>query len=432
MTLTTLQQPATPPKTPGPRMTQLMRKAAAHDLTETVLPPAPVSRRPSALRRLQLISAGVMVVVGGLTALGSGQIIAGLVSSPDPTTSYAQLASIRTDALTAGNVVARAQLGAKDATSAQVNASLNHAGEMVLASAAADPASRPQLVTVNRELTSYGQQLQLALSANNPRAARVALAAADAIYDQQLDPELTAVEKSARSLSSPPASTWWFWLSLVLQIGGASALVWASVATARLTHRYVNLGLVAGLVGMATMAITTGVISGAATDATDAQHSSTLTQVYNVERAQRLAADTDRLQLRATLKRSWPNTTRNTVATLIAETRNLGSTAGAAALGDQLASLTEQQDALAARLDSAQWTFATQTFITPRSGLNTDLAATNQAAQATITTITKATGPQRQATTIGLVLVTVLQGLVAAAGALAIGWSFDRRLREYR
>lgn len=432
MTTPDVTQSSTKPKARSPRMTALIHHAAAADLAETALPAAPPSRTPTALRRLQWIGAGVVVIVGGLTVLGSGQIVAELHATPEPTASYIQISTIRSDVLAAGNLVAREQLGSNDATIARVNATVDHAATMVLAHAAADPSSRPQLAVINRQLNSYSQQLQVALSTSDSRTARAALASADAIYDRQLGPSLTAAENAALVSSISFKANVWFWVSVAVQVAGAATLVWASVATARLTHRYVNIGLVSGLAATVALIIASSVVFSTATSATSAAHSSTVASAYTISRVQQLTALTDRIQLRGVLDHTWPVARSVQALNNSAEARALGLKRPASAINSSIVKLTNQQDALTARLDSAEWAVAKAAVAGTRTALTTDLTSMNASSAGAMSSLSDSTDQQRQETTIGLVLVTVLQGLIAAVGALAIGWSFDRRLREYR
>jgi len=218
------------------------------------------------LRRLQLVAVALLLAFGALAVTALAVSYNAAVAATGSLSQYNRLADARIQALGVQQAANTWAVAPSAATRSQVGARLaDLAG--TLADATGNAEDRDRIVPLTGALVSYGMTLRDALNADGAASAAI-LAKADAqLATEILAPLETATAAAADRVAAELATNW-----LPLVIGGVilagGGLAAVLVALARASHRYLNLGVAAGLlcalVSVAVVGATTSTASATA------------------------------------------------------------------------------------------------------------------------------------------------------------------------
>jgi hypothetical protein len=397
------------------RLAPLLEIASAPDLDQTVLPALPPSTTAPRLRRVQALVVIALLALGAISALQLFDLRSQLASAPQLAAQYDRLAMIETDLSEAGNLASLRSAGAKPA---QVTARLNSAAAGLVTAAAQRPGDQEALASLGAATTRYG-----ALLLASPLSAQD-ITAADQILTTELLPKLATLranlqtEAAQRSWSSNAVV---LWAGTLLALG---ALVLGLIELARLSHRYLNVGVAVGLLAAIGVAITglSGVDQATAADATSRE-----TKFATV-----VAVSESRLnlvELRQHLSRS-ALAKAATAETSAAETALLGRLQASAELPKATSALLTRYRVVQAAFAKGAFAEATAALVAKET-TTVDEAFAKAAAASTKSAITTATKSSSDAVTsllIEAILVLVFTGLGATSAYLGV----SLRLKEYR
>lgn len=412
---------------PG-KLTAVMTAAAAADLSEISLPPAPASRTPQLLRRYQLLSVIVLLLLGLGAATATMQLRTALSQGPGIVDQYARIGTVHSELLTAGNAAARNLLAPSTANRKQLTSSLDHAHELLLQAAAERPQDAEQLQVLSAGLIDYDRLLSESAGGSGS-SARAALVKADALLDAQLAPAIDSLRAQLASEAGQDSWSGWAWLLAIAAVVALAVLIMVSVGTARITHRYLNRGVVGALLAAVVIVILGATAINRAGDALDLDQSSELQTTVSIASGRAALNQVDRLQLRGALDHTWST---KTTAAVTQATRVAQATARAnkATLAPALRAVIKTQEGISTRLTKNDWTGAARTLTSTQSA--TGLADVDTAANTATATTVKAAAQQLTDAAwvmLALVIAQVIVTLIAMVLAL---WGLDRVLREYR
>ncbi|MCA0294978.1 MAG: hypothetical protein LCH96_06625 [Actinobacteria bacterium] len=390
----------------------------------------PRSTSPRFLRQLEVIVALAAVLAGVLAGWVILDLRSDLASSPQRTEQYARLGEVNHALLAAGDLAARSTIAGETAGGALAGAAgdqLATAAGLLVDAAQARPGDADQLNQISQEVSRYAQELARARGAERAQALTL-LGAADTQLDRTLslitDLQATLAQEAAgQPVTQNAALVVWPMLALL------AVVVWASWALARLSHRVVNLGLVATAVAILLLMATA---LGAQTSATEAAKVSRTEQFAHVVNLAGTVNGLDRAQrvlTTAVLRHSWGSAQDDAYTTAFAAAQK-------AASGEKLPSLkgydTAKQE-LATQMAKGDWTGAANT-LTAADDKSLDVVADNvrqSAATKTEAALAEATSAPEDARG-ALVVQLVLAIGFALAGAVLGVLGIARRLQEYR
>ncbi len=396
-----------------------------------VVTPAP-SSSPQLLRRLQLLAAVGLALVGALAVLLIGELRTDLGFAPALSEQYARLGEVQTRLLNARNAVAEVVLleqGADSSAAKAADEQLATATEQLVAAAAARPADAATLSSLGAQTIHYGQLLHTAAGAGRAEARRLLSQA-----DQQLDDELLpGIAVVGQQLTDQAAHSSWaatghlaVWPILVI----VGLLAWVSWTVAQLSHRVLNLGLLgaalAALVVLGTLLSAQNVAGDAATGSRTDQFG----QVVAATQASVGIAEARRGQLDAVLAQQW-NQAREKAFAQALDTAERAAPAGSAQ--KTVAAFADAHAALVKQLAAADWDGATRSLTSSGQQHLRPLTAAfqEQAAQAAAEAVSAAAeGPQTADNSLLWHLALAVTASIAGAALAVAGLS--QRLREYR
>jgi len=421
-----MTQPTNPNLTPGlapivqprisSRLMPLLNMAAAPNLTETTLPALQPSTTVSRLRRVQALVVIAVLVLGAISALQLFDLRAQLASAPQLSAQYDRLATIETDLTEAGNL---ASLRSAGATSAEVTARLNSAATGLVAAAAQRPSDQGTLGELSAATTRYGAALLASPSSTQQ------VAQADKILTTELLPKLAALRASLQTEATQ--RSWSYnsivlWAAALLAIG---ALILGLVELARLSHRYLNIGVAVALVAAIVIAITglAGVGQAGAADTTS--RTTKFKTVVGVADGRLALAEYRRSATRAALAKTISAEALKAQAALLGRLQNNAELPKA-----QARILLTQYQLVQAAIAKASYAEATAALMVKET-IAADAAFATAAAKSTQAAITAATQKSSDAVTTllveaGFVLVFTLLGAAVAYLGVSV------RLKEYR
>ncbi len=393
--------------------------------------PPPPSRTPQLLRRLQVATALVLLVLGGVGTLLITQLRSDLDSAPEVAAQSARLGEVQTRLLGAATLAAEGVLKGNGATTAQATDAGTRVGEAVgllVEAATARPQDTAALSKLSREVTAFGVALRAA-DGRDTATARSLLEAADKQLDGQVLPDLAILQEALATEASAQALGWAFVMP-ALGLAAAGFLIWVSWVVAQRSRRALNLGLVGALVavlviGWVTLAAqqATGVAAGQSRGAQFARVTSLNEGSTQIDRARRVQAE-------ALLARSWSDAQAKAVDAAIDAAAIAADTTSARS---QLATYRTAARALAGQLAKADWAAAGKLALsTDKSGVAATSAAFQKTVAAGRTQAANAAAEAAAEVSGGLpwqLAAVILAALVGAGLAVA---GLAQRLVEYR
>lgn len=410
------------------KLTAVMASAAAADLSEISLPPVPASRTPQLLRRYQLLSVIVLLFLGLATTTATMQLRTALSQGPGIVDQYARLGSVHSELLTAGNAAARNLLSPGTASQEQLTSSLDHAHELILQAAAERPQDAEQLQVLNSGLIEYDRLLSESVSGHGSTA-RAALVSADSLLDTQLVPTIESLRAQLASEAGQDSWSGWAWLLAIAALVTLATLIMVSVGTARITHRYLNRGVVGALIAALLMVILGATAINRAGDALDLDQSSELQTTVSIASGRAALNEVDRLQLRAALDRAWSTKTAD-AATKATRVAQAAARANKTTLAPSLRAVMKTQESITTRVTKSDWAGAVRSLTSAQT--STGLADVDTAAGAATSTTVKAAAQQLTDAAWVMLILAIAQAILTLIAMVAAIWGLDRVLREYR
>lgn len=413
-----MSQPTTrpapsPPSRLNPRLNAALRAAAATSLTETSLPPLPPSTTVRRLRRAQVLVVAAVLILGVVSAWQLIDLRSQLAGASQLAAQSQRLAQVEADVIEAGNLARSAALGRSDVSA---TAAINDASSALVAAAADRPADRSALADLGAATARYGATLATGAGG---------LSAADTTLDKEL---LPALEELRSQLANTATQQPWnpgglvLWAAVVLAM---AAVVVASIDLARLSHRFVNVGVALSAVAVVMIGVigSAGLAQAAAAD--QSARVDAFTNVATLGDARVSLAELRRAQLTAALAKSV------TPGELSNQKKSLAALRSPAQLPTTVtAAVTKQYEAVSANLSAGDWAGARRTLIADTTAKNDTavIAVIDKAGLRLITAATSRSGD----TALIIAGEAATVGLLALFGAVLGYWGVANRLKEYR
>jgi hypothetical protein len=416
---------------PNRRSLALLHKAAAPDLAETTLPPIPKPRSAPKLRRYKFFAATALLVAGALGVIGCVQLRDDLTSGQQPLAQAARLGAVEHELITARNLTARQLLEPSANTGQAATDSLSSASSQLTAAVAAQPSATTAFSAINSDLLSYSSQLEAAATATTPSASAAALTSADAILDQSLSPKLEALRQAQ---SATPAWSVGIWLAVAGGVIALATLIWVSIATARLSHRYVN----GGLAVAAVCAIVITGISGAAiaqVNAAATASSKSLQKLNQVDQARLSLDKVNRLLLRGALNHSWTDEESAEVTALSGRASSAAAAVSAASTSDIFKIVVaDAVDQISSANDDLRWSAWSdaRSRLEAKGQVSYGVSSAAEYGEAAATTEVALAGLAANGTADTMTFGAGVAGTLALFGAALCVQGLNKRLSEYR
>ncbi|PKQ32812.1 MAG: hypothetical protein CVT62_01815 [Actinobacteria bacterium HGW-Actinobacteria-2] len=395
-----------------PRLAPLLREAAARDLTSTTVPSPKPSTTPARLRRAQVVTMVVLLLLGAVAAVQQFDLRAQLGATPQLAGQYDRLATIEADLIEARNLASLQALGVAgvDPTTA-----LNDASAQLVTAAAQRPTDQDGLATVSQATLTYAGLLQ------TPSAAR--LAKADELLTGTIQPTLQKLraalqtETGQRSWSFSPVLLW------LTVVAAAVGLLVVSVELAQRTRRTFNLGLVLAVVAAVTSAWL-GLAGLNQADAADqANRTGTFDQVVTLTNGRLTLADLRRQLTGAALAH---NASAEARAAITARLNDLS--ANTELPYPSRSTVIDAYTAALGAVEKGDWATVTNDVA---KAAEADNIFTSKLSQTTASTITAGVNTTQAA--LNALLGQAIAALAFALAGAGVGyWGISRRLREYR
>jgi hypothetical protein len=392
--------------------------------------PPPPSRTPQLLRQLQVAAALVLLVLGGVGTLLITQLRADLDSAPQVAAQSARLGEVRTRLLSAGTLAAEGVLTGTGATSQAADAG-DRVGEtagLLVEAATARPQDAKAIAELSSEVSAFGASLQAA-DGRDKSTARAMLAKAGKQLDEQILPDLAALQK-ALAAESAASSTGLAFVMPVLGIAAAAILIWISWVVAQRSRRVLNLGLVGAIVGVLVISWVTLAAQQGTAVAAGQSRGAQFTRVTGLNTASSQIDTARRIQAEALLARSWPDAQAKAVTSAIDAA---GKAADTSAAKSALADYGKAESALAALMAKADWAGADKLALSSeKTGVSATYVAFGKTISEGRTQATTAAADAADEVRSGLpwqlaaVILATLVGMGLAVAGLA------QRLVEYR
>lgn len=410
------------------KLTLPIAQHAAPDLAEIALPPAPKSQTPQLLRRYQLLAVIALLILGLSAIVTTVQLRSDLTQGPGVVDQYARLGSVHSDLLSAGNAAARNLLSASAADRKEVTSNLRDADRLILQATAERPQDADQLAVLSTGLIEYDRLLYTA-TISDTATAKTALSQADQLLDQQLVPTISALRD--RLAAEAAAGSWpgWGWLLAATTVAALALLVTVSVGTARITHRYLNRGLVAALLAAILLAVLGALGISRADSALNLDQSVEVNTTVSIAAAREGLDAADRLQLRGALAQQWTSANSATVTTTSDPAQSTAESY--AALQNSIVAVRDTQSSINAVLERHDWAQASSR-LTAKKGVQAELATFTKAAQLETQSAASAAVQALGTTAVIMAILTVVEALLLLSGLVLAIWGLDRILREYR
>lgn len=420
---------STPVQAQPAKRAALVAAAAAADLSEITLPPVPVSRSPKLLRRYQLISVIVLLLLGVATITATVQLRNELAQGPGIVDQYARLGAAQTELLTAGNAAARNLLSPSSQDRARLTESLSTANQLVLQAGAERPQDADQLATLSSALLEYDRLLYSSISSDGAPA-RAALAKADAVLDSQVVPAIDAVR--AQLSAEAEAGPWPGWTVIVVAatLIAIGVLIMVSVGTARISHRYLNRGVLGAVIASLLVAVLGWSAVSSATSSLDLDQSGELQDTISIASARAALNSVDRLQLRAVVNQTWSAQAKK-AATQASQTAKATADRTGGPVAEAIGTVVDTQAGVTSQLARGDWAGASRLLTTPSQQPRL-LAAFDSAADAATTATVQAASASLSGAAATMIWLAIGQGMLTLLGMVLAIWGLDRILREYR
>jgi hypothetical protein len=401
---------STPAPTAKAKPTAPADATASAGLVSVAGKPA-VSATPRALRRYQLISSMVLLVLGLLAVVQLAQLRTELGAAPAAGAQHVRLGEVAAAVSAAGNSAAAD--AAAGTTSERSSQSLAQAAQVLIAAASTDAGRADQLGSLNAAVLQYGQLL-----------AAGQFDQAEQLRGQSIQPTLDSL---GADVSAESDAAWWTspWLAIGLGALALGALIWVSYRVALRSHRVLNAGLLAaavGVIAIAGLAAGGTPVSGGAGVAGDAvvQSSSSLTS------AQLQSDAATRVLLDAVRAKRWDKAAQSAYN----QADQQASDGLAGDLADRYSALQEARKPLVQALAAGDWSKAAG-----RLAASSDLAAADTALFEAIAAQRADLSAAASADSTSDALLLLFE---AGAGALALAGAFlsvrglQTRIEEYR
>lgn len=397
--------------------------------------PAPARRSATPdsvrrLRRLQVSAVALLLVFGALVVTALGVAFNSAQSARDTLTQYNRLADAQVQALAVQQAANTWPLSPSSELRSSVETQLGDLAT-TLADAAALAEDRGRMVPLTGALVRYAMTLQDALNVDG-----TASAALLAKADEQLNSDiLTPLDQAKQSIGDRLVvdlnTNWllWVYLGAVVAAAGLGVVL---VLLARSSHRYVNLGVAAGLVcALISVGVATGAL-GAASSTAAGFSSDTRATMDALATSQRQLSQARADELLSIGLRGAGGTYANRWKTEYDAARTaLGEVPKSTSALAALSSYNAAHNQVTAALGKSQWDQASS------------LAVGNGAAGKAFTTADRAiadlAGTVRDPVTSAVTSVTTtIAGAIAGvilltvAGAALATWGVARRIEEYR
>jgi hypothetical protein len=393
--------------------------------------PPPPSRTPQLLRRLQVIAALVLLVLGGVGTLLITQLRADLDSAPLVAAQSARLGEVQTRLLGAATLAAEGALTVPGVTANQAAEAGTRVGEaagLLVEAATARPQDAKALAALSVEVNAYGAALRAA-DGRDTATAQSLLGKASRVLDEHILPDLDAMQKALADEASA-SSTGLMFIMPVLGLAGAAFLIWVGWVLAQRSRRVLNLGLIGALVGVLVISWVTLAAQQGTAVAVGQSRGTQFTRVTGLNTASSQVDTARRLQAEALLARSWSDARAKSVTTAIDAAEKAADTAAAKS---DLSDYRKEAAALAALMAKAEWTDAGKRALTGgNSGVIVTSAAFQQTISAERSQATTAAADAAEEVRSGLpwqLAAVILAALVGAGLAVA---GVAQRLVEYR
>lgn len=416
------------PSNRSAKITQLIAQSAAPDLNETALPAVMKSQTPQLLRRYQLLAVIALLLLGLSALAATVQVRSDLAQGPGIVDQYARLGSVHSELLSAGNAAARNLLSPSPADRKEVSSHLSDADRLILQATAERPQDADQLGVLSTSLIEYDRLLYTATT-SNAATAKAALTQADQLLDDQLVPAISALRE--RLASEAAAGSWpgWGWLLAATALAALALLVTVSIGTARITHRYLNRGLIGALLAAILLAVLGAVAISRADNALNLDQSVEVNTTVSIASARAGINAADRLQLRGALARQWSSSTSATVTTTSSPAESTAN--DYPVMQNSITAVRDTQSTINALLERHDWAQAS-TRLTTAKGVQIDLATFEMAAELETTSAAAAAVAALGATAVVMVILAIVEALLLLGGLVLAIWGLDRVLREYR
>lgn len=416
------------PSNRSAKLTQLIAQSAAPDLNETALPAVMRSQTPQLLRRYQLLAVIALLLLGLSALVATVQVRSDLTQGPGIVDQYARLGSVHSELLSAGNAAARNLLSPSPADRKEVSSHLSDADRLILQATAERPQDADQLSVLSTSLIEY-DRLLYAATTSNAATAKTALNQADQLLDDELVPAINALR--GRLAAEAAAGSWpgWGWLLAVTTLAALALLVTVSVGTARITHRYLNRGLIGALLAAILLAVLGAVAISRADNALNLDQSVEVNTTVSIASARAGINAADRLQLRGALARQWSSSSSATVTTT---SNPAESTAhDYPVMQNSITAVRDTQSTINTLLERHDWAQAS-TRLTAAKGVQAELATFEKAAEIETQSAAAAAVQALGATAMVMVILAIAETLLLLSGLVLAIWGLDRVLREYR
>lgn len=411
--------PAGPPANPAPS-----------GVLAGVAVPAP-SSSPQLLRRLQVVAALALLVLGALSAWVITDLRSDLASAPGLADQYARLGQVQAALIDAGTTARQGVIAGNGSPSSQadtVGTQLGTASGLLVEAARARPQDAAALVDLSNQLVQYGHLLRAADARDDATAAKF-LARADTRLDEQLLPALAELQAGLRTEAASRSWTQSEALVPVLAVAVLAGLVWISWIVARLSRRVLNVGLVAAL--GCTLVVMWVTLAGQqyAAEATERSRGTNFGDVAALTDSINQVSAAQRLQTTAVFQRRWPATDADQLKAALAAAKEQAPSSA----GNTLSQYQAASKALTTLMAKADWAGAEKTLAgTGEESLNSTAAEFVSSVDAARADVVTAASVEPSDARTGLTVQFWMVIAAALGGAALAGFGLQQRLREYR
>ncbi|MFT3862494.1 hypothetical protein [Micropruina sp.] len=399
-------------------------------------PPAPPRRASTPrsvrrLRRLQLAAVALLLAFGAFAITALAVSFNAAAHAAESLTQYHRLADARVQAL---RVQQSANAWALTPTTAVRDQLDDQLGTLAttLADAAGVADDRDRVVPLTGALVNYAMTLQNALNADGTSSAAIASKANDQLAIDLITPLEAATAAAGDRVASDLNTNWVYWVAgaAVLAVGALAAI---GVALARASHRYLNIGVAAGLLCAVVSAVVVWSVAGAASSVAFDFTDSSRADLDNiaVARQQIHQARADEL-LAIGLQSDGGSYLTQWTAGYTAATSAVAEVTKSSKVTKALTTYNTAHTTVANLIAKSQWAQASNAAI-GSSGAGAEAFANLDSALSTLNT-TLRSPVISSVTGVGNAVISGIAGviLLTLAGAGLTFWGVARRIEEYR
>jgi hypothetical protein len=397
--------------------------------------PVPARRRsaPNSVRRLRALQLGAVALIlafGAFCITALAMSLTAASTASQSLTQYYRLADARVQALAVQQSANAWALTPTTAVRQQLNDQLGTLAT-TLADAAGVADDRDRVVPLTGALVSYAMTLQDALDANGTQSAAIAAKADTQLTNDLLTPLDAATAAAGDRVSAQLEGNWKYWVLGGAVVAGAG-LAAIGVALARASHRYLNIGLAAGVLCAIVSAGVVWTLAGQAGTAASEFAGTSRTALDNLTIARQNAHQARADELLAVGLQSggskyadrW-TTGYNACKTALAAVPKSSAATSA------LTSYNAQHATVATAIAKASWAQAASAVVggsstaTAFADLDTKLTALSGATRQPVTASVTSLNTGVAGAIAGVIVFTL-------AGAGLTFWGVSRRIEEYR